>query len=111
MPQQVGARSQMALGSPAAITDISAFCAIFLGHVITILLSLLPTHRLLAGFVRQEWSAPHTKVAGLLICVTARWPDGRYSARDYKSSPVQHRLSVGRRWGRPLWSADRPRRD
>lgn len=49
MPQQVAAGSQMVLGSPAAVTDLRAFGAIFLGLGIATLLSLLATRRLLAG--------------------------------------------------------------
>jgi hypothetical protein len=49
MPQQVAARSEMVLGLPAAVTDVRAFGAIFLGLGIATLPSLLSRQRLLAG--------------------------------------------------------------
>ncbi len=51
MPQQIAARSEMVLGSPAAVTDMRAFGAIFLALGIATLLSLLATRRLLPGLL------------------------------------------------------------
>jgi len=62
MPQQVAAGSQMTLGSPAAVTDMRAFGAIFLGLAIACLWSLLSTRRLLSGL---------TLTAIVVGCVTA----------------------------------------
>ena len=62
MPQQIAAGSQMTLGSPAAVTDMRAFGAIFLGLAIACLWSLLSTRRLLSGL---------TLTALVVGCVTA----------------------------------------
>jgi hypothetical protein len=51
MPQQVAARSQITLGSPAAATHMHAFGPTFLGSAIAILLSVLSTRQLLGGFI------------------------------------------------------------
>jgi ABC-type dipeptide/oligopeptide/nickel transport system permease subunit len=50
-PLQVAAGSDMELGSPAAVTDIRAFGAMFLAVAALTLLSIFSTRRLLAGLV------------------------------------------------------------
>ncbi len=62
MPEQIAARSEMVLGSPAAVTDMRAFGAIFLALGIATLLSLLATRRLLSGLLL---------VAVVIGCATA----------------------------------------
>jgi cell shape-determining protein MreD len=48
-PAEVAAGSQMVLGSPAAVTDMRAFGAIFLAFAAIALVALASTRRLLAG--------------------------------------------------------------
>lgn len=48
-PAEVAAGSQMVLGSPAAVTDMRAFGAIFLAFAAIAVFSLVSTRRLLTG--------------------------------------------------------------
>jgi uncharacterized protein DUF4345 len=48
-PAEVAAGSQMVLGSPAAVTDMRAFGAIFLAIAVIAFVSLASTRRLLTG--------------------------------------------------------------
>jgi len=69
-PLEVAAQSNMALGSPAAVTDMRAFGAIFLGVAIAALLSLFSTRRLLAGLTLAAivvGCATAARVLGILV--------------------------------------------